>query len=72
MSRLGFGGEEDAGWHKAHKCAAEVPDAYNDCWVRAIQSQKLTKSRCELLDVVADAANSELAEVGQVLSNLRG
>ena len=36
-----------------------------------VEAEDLPQVRAQLLDVVADAADAELAEVGEVLANLR-
>ena len=51
---------------------AEVAGAEDDDLDRAVEAEDLAQVALEILDVVADAANAELAEVGQILADLRG
>ena len=61
LAEAGVVGEREpevSGTHDAHSQAS-------------VESQNLTQMTAEFLDVIADAPNSELAEICQVLANLR-
>jgi hypothetical protein len=49
----------------------EVAGAHDGDTEVAVETENLPQMAAEVLDVVADAANAELAEVGQVLADLR-
>ena len=51
---------------------AEVAGAHDPDPDAAVEAENLAQVTAQLLDVVADAADAELAEVGQVLPDLRG
>ena len=38
----------------------------------AVEAEDLPQVRAQLLDVIADAAHAEFAEIGEILANLRG
>ena len=50
----------------------EVAGTHDDNAQAAIEPKDLTKIEAKLLDVVANAADAEFTEVGEVLANLRG
>src|ERR1043166_1859520 len=51
---------------------SEIARAHDGHTKTSIQAEDLTQMSPQLLDVIADAANAELAEVREVLSDLRG
>ena len=51
---------------------AEVAGADDGDAQLAVEAEDLSQMPLQILDVVADAAHAELAEVGQVLADLRG
>ena len=55
-------GEREAEVAGAHDRDAQLP----------VEAEDLPQVAPQILDVVADAADAELAEVGQILANLRG
>ena len=54
------------------KRQAEVAGPHDDDLELPIEPENLAQVAAQILDVVADAAHAELAEVRQVLANLRG
>ena len=50
----------------------EVAGAHDRDPDAAVEAEDLPQVRAQLLDVVADAADAELAEIGEILANLRG
>ena len=51
---------------------AHVADADEHHWLQAARAQQVDDHLRELVHVVAEAARAELAEVGEVLAQLRG
>ena len=51
---------------------AEVAGAHHRDPQFSVKAQNLPEMALEILDVVADAADAELAEIGQILANLGG
>ena len=51
---------------------AEIAGAHDRDAQLAIEAENLPQMALQIADVVADAADAELAEVGEVLANLRG
>ena len=51
---------------------AEVAGAHDRDAQLAIEAEDLPQVPAQVLDVVADAADAELAEIREVLANLRG
>src|SRR5205085_998687 len=50
----------------------EVPGSHDGDAELLVQSENLTKMPFQIADVIADAADAELAEIREVLANLRG
>ena len=51
---------------------AEVTGTHHSHAQLSVKAQNLPEMPLEILDVVADAADAELAEIGQILADLRG
>ena len=51
---------------------AEIAGAHDRNVQLAVEAQDLAEVAAQLLDVIADSADAELAEVRQVLADLRG